>query len=58
MSLLWQPGDMDAEKVRIATLGAVRFGKPLVVDNGDLLLVSDLRDAREIVCAMMPVPAR
>ena len=49
---------MDAEKVRIATLGAVRFGKPLVVDNGDLLLVSDLRDAREIVCAMMPAPAR
>ena len=29
---------MDPETMRIATLGAVRFGKPIVIDNGDLVL--------------------
>jgi len=38
MLMSYKPGDMEAEKVRVATLGAVRFGKPLVIDNGDLLL--------------------
>ena len=34
----YKPGDTDSETVRVATLGALRFGKPLVVDNGDLPL--------------------
>jgi len=38
MLMSYKPGDTNGETVRVATLGALRFGKPLVVDNGDLPL--------------------
>lgn len=36
--MAYKPGDMEPEKVRVALLGALRFGKPLVIDNMDLML--------------------
>ena len=36
--MAYKPGDMEPEKVRVALLGSLRFGKPLVVDNMDLVL--------------------
>jgi hypothetical protein len=38
MLMSYKTGDTNGETVRVATLGALRFGKPLVVDNGDLPL--------------------
>lgn len=36
MLFTYKPGDLEPSKVRLALLGALRFGKPLVLDNGDL----------------------
>ena len=36
--MAYKPGDMEPEQVRVALLGSLRFGKPLVVDNMDLVL--------------------
>ena len=38
MLMTYKPSDMATEYLRVATLGALRYGKALVVDNADLPL--------------------
>ncbi|EKX42085.1 hypothetical protein GUITHDRAFT_111938 [Guillardia theta CCMP2712] len=36
--MTYKPGDLEPETVRKALIGALRYGKPFVIDNGDLVL--------------------
>ena len=36
--MVYKPGDMEPETIRVALVGALRYGKPLVIDNMDMPL--------------------